>query len=518
MTLALRARLDALASEEPLPLGDAFALPDVSDADRLVLTFVRMGGESIPWGLAFGHPGESPTILTIPEPRDRDLVARLVTPLADALDAHLGHPRLGDVVDFAQRQLWLPGHAHVDMLHHLALRFTNARRTDEDLVVTLNRLGRACGFLHREATREGQLAVIDAARLLAEHWTFPVEPARQTHLGFLLAWLRTRAPLDRRRHTAREAERLSVGTTLDPHLENDELAPRVEEWNASKGKGRVHARVEQQLHDRLEVELARRFALVVDAVRLVDADPRRANSELGDLEEAARRSHEGDYLRIELALVDEGVAFVPSPETDHHSAGAAARFFSHLAAAEDHASSLVHGDASIFARLQESGDAFEARMIRLDDEGVGRAHDPVWILETSAHTPLRLRLGACVCPVGQRKRQGRIREITRDGDTRRIVVAITDGKTRRAIPDGLDAHDPRLVGQTLRLVAAGSGARSRNLTFTAWKSDGPGAWLTHAKPRPSATLSSTRAEDLVSLVESLKGAPGTTGKRARKSR
>lgn len=60
--------------------------------DVLIVCFVRMGGESAPWGIVFGPPDKAPTILTVPEPRNRDFVAAMVARFAPALLKHLQHP------------------------------------------------------------------------------------------------------------------------------------------------------------------------------------------------------------------------------------------------------------------------------------------------------------------------------------------------------------------------------------------------------------------------------------------
>ena len=95
-------------------------------------------------------------------------------------------------------------------------------------------LGRACGWLFREAQRPGQMAVMAASRVLTDAYTFPSETTRQGHLGFLLrlaadergsrgdGWRRPRRPsvwrsrpasirLRARRASARYVEMLQRG-------------------------------------------------------------------------------------------------------------------------------------------------------------------------------------------------------------------------------------------------------------------------------------------------------------------
>ena len=57
-------RLMAYAAGKPLPNGETLRVPkpekSIQTKDSLILAFVRMGGESAPWGVAFGPP-ETPS-------------------------------------------------------------------------------------------------------------------------------------------------------------------------------------------------------------------------------------------------------------------------------------------------------------------------------------------------------------------------------------------------------------------------------------------------------------------------
>ena len=88
-------RLMAFAAGKPLPHGETLCVPKpgrtlVPD-DALVVAFVRMGGESSPWGVAFGHPGRKPDVLMVPEARTRDYVADMMAEFAPVLLRHVLH-------------------------------------------------------------------------------------------------------------------------------------------------------------------------------------------------------------------------------------------------------------------------------------------------------------------------------------------------------------------------------------------------------------------------------------------
>ncbi|MEQ8460189.1 MAG: hypothetical protein RLO52_34150 [Sandaracinaceae bacterium] len=495
------ARLRALMDGAPVPLTAALPFPRVDDDERFILAFVRMGGESLPWGVAFGRPGEKPQILTVPEARDRDQVAAMCAQLSGSLDAHLGHPALEPDEAPNDRQLWTPGGAHVEMLHLLALRYGKARHGDPERLHLLHALARACGYLFREHGRPGQMRVFDAARTLRELYALPAEDIRQAHLGFALAWHESPGDAAARRVAARQAERRSVGVSLDPDLENDVLAPLVTRYREADGalaKDRLAARI----HEVLAPELTRRFALTERALRLLDADPRPENPCLDTLRTLAGEELEDQYRSPEAKLTNGEDAFILDAETDHAPPGAAARFF-----AQERSQALLgvlaHGDPDLVRRLRESGDAIEAEVTQVVDENPGRGKTPVWTLVGSASGPLRLREGAKVCLVGQPKRTGRLRRVEVIDGERHLELEITGGKTRRGVPNEPDAHDPAHVGRTIQLVAVPYDDKSKQ--YGVWKRTGPGAWLTHSVPRPAANPQPRRPIDLLSLVEGLKG-------------
>ena len=50
-------RLEAWAAGKPLPRGSTRHVHIADNRDLLILAFVRMGGESSPWGIAWGPDG-----------------------------------------------------------------------------------------------------------------------------------------------------------------------------------------------------------------------------------------------------------------------------------------------------------------------------------------------------------------------------------------------------------------------------------------------------------------------------
>ncbi len=71
-------RLQAFAKGKPLPRGATIHFPISQPKDTLFLAFLKMGGESAPWGVAWATSGKKPSVLCVGEPRNRDLVADMM--------------------------------------------------------------------------------------------------------------------------------------------------------------------------------------------------------------------------------------------------------------------------------------------------------------------------------------------------------------------------------------------------------------------------------------------------------
>lgn len=518
-------RLRAWDEGRPLPTTAALSLPRAPDAQRLVVAFVRMAGESSPWGLAIGAPDAAPRVYTVPEPRNADLHAAFVEAFSADLLAHVGHPehlppapdgqapaeRPFPVALLAGRQLWMPGATHVEMLHLLDFRYTLAATGDEKRLKRVRALGRACGWLFRESTRPGQVRVHDATARLRQAYAFPAEPVRQQHLGLLLAWL-GEGDRDARLAAAAEAERWSVGVTMLPEYERAALLARVEAFNEKRRTpGADASALAAEVHAALAPELERRWVLTVRAMRALDADPRPDNPQLGPVvalgaDECQWQywNHERQALRDDLPP-DERRQLGSHPETDFSPPRAANRYFMHLHAHEVTNAELVHGDEALLERAIDAGDGFAGTVTAVDAAAVNGRTRVRWTIESPADDTLRLREESGVCLVGGRKRTGQIVSVVTAGHTRTLVVEIADGLTKTAVPDLPVAKDPAWVGRKVRFLDKAVVGLSSRKGMKVWSADGPGSWLTHAAPLPEPSPRATLRADLLDVVKGLEG-------------
>lgn len=483
-------RLRAWHLGEPLTRGKTIHTATADPKDRLLLAFVRMGGESRPWAVTWQEGRKRPQYRFVAEPRFRAGIDSALAELGPILAAHLRHPALtrkeptgtGDLAPL--RQIWVPNSSHVDMLHHLAYAYAR-RAADREHAEELRLLGRAALFAFLEAQRPGQQLVMSAGDVLRSAYDFPAEDIRQAHLGFLLAWLEHRGDRDRGLAAALEAEKQPVATALLPAFEREELSPRVEEHNEARRAGNTKAmrQAERAIGELLRPELERRLALVEKAIDLIVDDPRPVNGGVSTLVNETLESQWWHYVHPEQgAIARGGERFLPSAETDFAARGAAERYFRHDASADRMFAALVHDDIELEAEAISSGRAFRGTVTKVWDEGSGRKKIPVQRIEDPTPGPLSLRVGDRVCFVGHAKRAALIREIaTTKGGGLALTIEIQNRKNEAREmpwPHSMHASDERWVGRAVTII----GSSFANMTDTkarrvAGRDPLPGDWI-----------------------------------------
>ena len=339
-------RIKAWHDGKPAPRGSVINTHVADDDDVLVVSFLRMGGESRPWGVAIGTLASGPTVFTVPEARNRQLVADMMVEVAPVLLAHFRHPSFDDdgpggYQVQSLRQIWLPGPTHLEMLHFLAAAYARTKWNHPQVDV-LNALGNLCNALFIEAQRPGQQVVMSAVDALRSAYVFPTASIRQAHLGHLLGWLRGGRSRDERWNAAHDAERDSVSTVLDPELERRDVAPLVAEW-----AGEHPEQVAQSIRAALEPELLRRWNLTAAAITELRRDRRAANAGLAELVANSARSFFHAWGNRALNENAGLQAFWPNVFTDHNARSASGSFQARVADDEISRLLLMHGDREL---------------------------------------------------------------------------------------------------------------------------------------------------------------------------
>ncbi len=473
----------------------------------LVVAFVRMAGESRPWGIAWGKVGDEPAIRTVPDGRVRDDVSELLAAFAEDLLDHLRvhnwtfdpapqKPKLDEL-----RQVWLPNGQHIAMLHQLSYTYSQTRfgGVNQDI---LRALGRVAGWMFRDTFRVGNQHVVNASQLLRDCYIFPSQDARTAHLGYQLALLTTQGERTVRITAATAAEGLTVSPTMDPWLERHELSELVEQWQEGRRAGDDVTRYADAIDTLLRPELSRRWHQTEVAYHLLARNERPVNPGIGPLVEQAHAEFWFQHQRIELRLSDptQGPAFIAHPETDFHGSAAASRYLIHAACDEAYIGHLIHGDPALFAEALQDGRAFRATVVRVHDVGQRRATTPRWTLTLDPSAPHRLRENGKLAPYGSRGHEATIVEIDLSDDALLLTVEWTGRKTR-ALSGPLLAKpdDDSWEGVEVAFVQADAASLTQRRSQRVWAAaKGPGAWLTHGKA--SAPIEITTDDGATDLV------------------
>lgn len=487
---AIARKLQAWQAAQPLPRYDTIHHAIMAPDQAMIVAFVRMAGESRPWGIAWGTAGSEPRIESVPDGRVRDDVAVLCATFAEDLLEHLRvhnwtfdpvpqRPELGDL-----RQVWLPNGQHIAMLHQLSYTYSQTKFGGENQDI-LRALGRVSGWMFRDTSRIGNQHVVSASQLLGDSYVFPAQDARTAHLGFQLAWLTSLGDRNTRMAAAADAEGFTVSPTMDPNLERDDLSELVGRWQDGRRGGADvsdHANaISTIVHD----ELLRRWQLTQQAYDLMANNDRPVNGGVGNLVIQAHSEFWFQHQRLELRLNDpsQGPAFVAHPETDFHGSAAASRYLIHAAADEAYIGYLIHDDPALFREALEDGRAFESQVVRVYDAGVGRTTTPRWVVRLDPSLPHRLRENARVAPHGSRGHEATIIEIGATDNDLFVTVEWTGRKTKPLLgPIMAKPADDAWVGIDVAFVQSDAASLTQRRSQRVWSAaNGPGAWLTHGK-------------------------------------
>lgn len=496
-------KLRAWEAGKPLPRYETLHHAIVAPEQALIVAFLRMAGESRPWGIAWGAVGETPRIATVPDGRVRDDVSELCANFAEYLLEHLRvHNWTYDPVDQRAkpaelRQVWLPNGQHTAMLHQLSYAYSQTKYGGANQEI-LRALGRLAGWMFRDTSRRGNQHVVDASAALREAYVFPAQDTRTAHLGYQLAWLETHGDRQIRMAAAVEAEGLTVSPTLDPSLERDALSPLVDAWGQARRGDDDLASSASAIHATLGVELERRWRLTERAYRLLADNDRRVNPGVAALVSEAHQEFWFQHQRIELRQNDPslGPAYVAHPETDFHGSSAASRYLIYEAADEAYIGQLIHDDPELFLEALDEGKALQGTIAAVTDLGSGRRSLPQWVLHVDPEAPNRLREGGRIAPYGSRGHEATVVAVEALPETIAVRIEWTGRKTM-PLSCGIGAKpaDPAWSGQNIAFVASDAADLTRRRSSRVWKAkDGPGAWLTHGRAPVQVEISTDDGE------------------------
>ncbi|MFF5895794.1 hypothetical protein ACFY8O_07695 [Streptomyces argenteolus] len=262
------ARLEAVDSGRAQPLATV-RHRHLTDRPLVLVPLTTAGEAGAPLGALVGTDREAPRLLSVSQPRDRDLRFAFLAELAEAVLPHI--ESYADVVEPAARketdpetgkkvdvevelctdaaQLIVPSRAGVEFVRLLG-RSMRFRRTVEDDPDTpypaparVPLLGRWLTHYGERARVPGSSLLLATTDLLNRHWATGQSSLEDQHLGALLAWVdppdggsgaeaALRAELERDR--AGQLVCPPAGPATDPAFDNKLLAPAIERFDRAR--------------------------------------------------------------------------------------------------------------------------------------------------------------------------------------------------------------------------------------------------------------------------------------------
>lgn len=488
-------RLRAFEEAKPLPRYET--LHTKRSPEAFLVAFVRMGGETRPWSIAWGKPGEEPSFSSVSDPRNREAVEQMVESFAQDLLAHFriegfsSEPILEeDLEGEAQSvlvqnapQIWLPGPSHLDMIHYLSYAYWRVRE-DDDRTSPIHALSRFCGWLFRENSSMGQQTIIDASKAVRDAYVFPTDDFSLTHLGAQRVWLKAKGGYKQKLLASRESAKNLLGITLDPSVEVELqklLAEnRKEKNNDSNDSSSVLVTSE------LWEETMRRWHALEAAFFTLEEDERRENKGVEELALDSLQRFYYNFQRHELRISnpDLGPAFTPHPETDHHGSTAASAYYLLEAADSKFLPTLVHDDKELLNESLADGHSIRGQVTKVLVEVNGRATDISWTIRCYAADDFRMRSGEYLSPLGNKSQQ--VKTVNVEFVTEYQVEVTMQWGTGKTLPVGVEgAEKPdseSWQGQVVTFVPFDNSSFDKQASQAVWNSrEGSGSWLTHSK-------------------------------------
>jgi hypothetical protein len=469
-------RLKAFQKGRPIERGRKINHLIANEKNTLIVAFVRMGGESLPWGIVYGKPGKKPNLLAVADPWDRKDLAKMLAKFSNVLSKHLYHPlfeKKFELTDTPLPQIWVPNITHLQMMHNLAYRYARSTYKEDVKLEELNRLGRTCNFIFQESNRPGQMIAIVATNALKQSFYFPADRIRQGHLGFLLAFLKSSGSYIKILKKAEEAERKTIGISLGPLLEKNFLYDDMQELRQARKKNDTKKimNLSNKIKDIILSELIHRFELTSETWELLKNDKRGVNDGVIDLENMSKKRLVEDYLNEEFNISFKGMPYKGSVETDSHPIWAAIKYDLQKTSNDLLSDSLIDYDRDIQIQALSSGDAFEGEIVSKNIKKEGKTKGYYWEIKGNMNDPIRLREGSKIRLIGDKKIEAKIVKINQTVEDRIFEIEITYNirKAQKEYEEGMKVtFVPRIFYNEFF-----KNKKNNKL----WKKDNPGSWL-----------------------------------------
>ncbi|WP_054813275.1 hypothetical protein [Nocardia arizonensis] len=392
LTALARVRAAHAGRAEPLATVRHYHL-----ADRpLVLIPLRLAGEAAaPLAVMLGTDRDDPTVMIVPQPRDRVLRLRFVEALAGHVLPHIASyldaaeditDRSGEVVGrrcLDAAQLWVPNTGGVDFLRLLG-RSVRYHRVDGPNPVPpeIPLLGRWLTWFAERAERPGSAVLLPMTSVLAMHWATGQSALEDANLAALLGWIAPPPGLSGARAAALAEDPLispPAGPATDPGFDNEELAPLVDAYDTAVDDidGTAKTVAAQRLEQALRAQLEPTWRLMWRGLDLLAELPEAANV-------PTRWQRDRGSFTYFADTIDDGLAQARRDA----AVSAVRRLLDREAAAEAFQAQRAYDDPRVMAEYRLAGSALRATVVacepdRVDTSGKRPVLRPLIRVETT---------------------------------------------------------------------------------------------------------------------------------------
>jgi hypothetical protein len=408
-------------------------------ARPLVFVPLAMAGEAnAPLAAMIGTDRARPTLLIVPQPRNRDLRFAFAASLADIVLDYLrsctrSAEMLGnDQVFLDAPQLLVPNVAGIGFVKLLG-RSTRYRRTTGPYPVPpqVPMLGRWLTYLDERSEHPGSSVLLAMTSVLGMHWASGQSALEDANLAALLGWVDPRDGVAGRDAAIAAEDPLvcpPAGPSTDPAFDNVTLAPTIRDWSSAEPDSPKWKRAQRTLERELRAQTEPTWQLMWRALDVLHGLP------VADSVATRWTTDRRDFSRYHTYVNNGGL-----PQARRDGAVMAARRLRNLETEQNqYTAAQAADDPLIMANYRITGLAFKGTVVEVDRDrrvpgSKGRAVTrPVIRVRTA--DPVHLATGTAVQSPARPKQVGTIVQIDREPDATTVTLEISGGMTTAKVP------------------------------------------------------------------------------------
>ena len=450
----------------------------VSERPLVFVPLALAGEANAPLAAMIGTDSDEPTVLVVPQPRNRDLrfafAASLATVVLDYVRSCAGRSEIigNDPVFIEAPQLLVPNAADVAFVKLLG-RSTRFRRPAGPYPVPprVPMLGRWLTYLSERSEHPGSSAMLAMTEALGLHWASGQSAMEDANLAALVGWIDPPEGVTGPEGAIAAEDPLvwpPAGPQTDPTFDNEVLAPAIRKYDSSEPDTPKRTHALKFLERELRAQMEPTWHLMWRAVEVLRDLP------AADSVDARWLADRKEFSRYHNYLTLDG-----RPQARRDGAVVAARRLQTLEreqTAYDAARAL--DDPLVMASYRVTGEAFEGTVVSVDrnrraiSERGRRVTRPQIVVRTG--DPVHLTVGESLRAAGRLNQNAAVIEIERSPGGVLVTLELGGGMGRAATP--APGSVPEIGDEITYTSVYPDGIRSPDLPATdqtPWTHGGP---------------------------------------------